>query len=160
MKYGTDCCIVHWVDGKWVDSKKPWYLDMPKLQSFLYADGSDGWLLLADFAFRVGNEVVFVKAGFDFDATSIPRICWTLIGHPLGVRKQIAGLIHDGLYASNRKPRHESDGIFLGILDACDNNWLVRNECWAAVRAFGGFVYPKSAEELKKYEALVEVIKL
>lgn len=160
MEFGKDCSIVHLIDGKWVDSKLPWYLDMPKIQAFLWSDGDDCWLLLDDFAFRIGDEIILIKAGFFLDFTSIPRAFWTLIGHPLGVHKQIAGLIHDALYASNRKPQHASDDIFLGVLQACENNWLVRNECWVAVRSAGWTVYPKTEAERKQYEAMVFIIKL
>jgi len=158
MVYGKDVCCGHYEGAKWVDSKLPWYFHLPKVQASLYPDGDDVWFLLEDFYIRIFDEVLLIKAGFDLDFTSIPRLCWTLIGHPLGVYKQLAGFIHDALYASNAKSRHVSDDIFLGVLEACGNRWLVRNECWTAVRSFGGFVYPKTAEELKKYQDIVYVL--
>jgi hypothetical protein len=158
MVYGKDCSAGSYVNGKWVDSRLPWHFHLPKVQASLYPDGDDVWYLLEDYYFRIGDEVILIKAGFDWDGASIPRACWTIVGHPMGVRKQIAGCIHDALYASNIKGRHVSDDIFLGVLKVCGNNWLVRNECWSAVRSFGGFVYPKTKEELRKYQDMVYVL--
>jgi len=163
MKYGEDCCIGEFVDGKWVDSKKGKTSRgiLPKLQPFIYADdGTDGWLLLEDFSVRINDEVITVKVGFDYDLTSVPRLFWSLIGNPAGVRKITAATIHDVLYATNRKPQKECDDIFLELLEAFEESWLIRNNCWLAVRTGGQLVYPKTKKELEDYKDFVVITKL
>lgn len=163
MKYGKDCCIGNFIDGVWVDFPK-WKFSrgiLPKLQPFIYEDDkTDGWLLLEDFSIRIKDEVITVKEGFDLDLTSIPRFFWTAIGNPADVRKIVAGLCHDGLYATNKKSQKESDDIFLELLQAFENSWVIRNACWSAVSSFGWTVYPKTEKELKEYRKFVVITEL
>jgi hypothetical protein len=163
MKYGKDCCIETFIDGVWVDSPK-WKFSrglLPKLQPFVYEDDkTDGWLLLEDFSIRIKNEVLTVKAGFDLDLTSIPRFFWTAIGNPADVRKIVAGLCHDALYATNAKSQKKSDDIFLELLEAFDNSWAIRNSCYTAVYSFGWTVYPKTPKELAEYKKFLIITPL
>jgi len=66
----------------------------------LMEDGSR-WKLLEPFVDYVGEEgsaeVISVPAGYVTDFASIPRVCWSLIGGPLGKYSK-AALIHDYLY--------------------------------------------------------------
>jgi hypothetical protein len=163
MKYGKDCCIGSFVDGKWVDSTKWKFIRglLPKLQPFIYEDDkTDGWLLLEDFSIRIKEEVITVKAFFDLDLTSIPRFFWTAVGSPADVRKLVAGLIHDGLYASNAKSQKESDHVFLELLEAFDTSWFIRNTCFTAVSGFGWTVYPKTKKELEEYKDFIVITKI
>jgi len=163
MKYGKDCCIGTFIDGVWVDSKigKTSRGILPKLQPFIYDDdGTDGWLLLEDFSVRIYNEVITVKKDFDYDLTSIPRFFWSTIGNPAGVRKITAATIHDVLYATNMKPQKECDDLFLELLEAFEEAWLIRNNCYLAVHGFGFMVYPKTKKELEEYKKFVVITTL
>jgi hypothetical protein len=141
-----------------------------------YPDMDDCWILEEDFYLRIQDEILFIKKGFDFDGASIPKWAWTLIGHPMEMWILLAALPHDGFYASNCVKQRKADWLFLEIIQACDRatpldarwrvtklveeeqRWARRNKCWTAVRAAGGFVYPKTAEELAKYKELVQII--
>jgi len=163
MKYGKDCCIGTFIDGVWVDSPVGKFSRgiLPKLQPFIYEDdGTDGWLLLEDFSIRIEDEVITVRQNFDLDLTSIPRFFWTAVGSPADVRKLVAGLVHDVLYATNAKTQHKSDDIFLDLLQAFDNSWAIRNTCWTAVRSAGWTVYPKTEKELEEYKNFLVITKI
>lgn len=164
MNYGhkkSECCIGEWVNEGgilvWKESDLPKFDLLPTQKPFLYKDGDDGWLYQQDFSIRIGNEVITIKMTFDYDGASIPKAFWTVIGHPMGVRKQVPAGFHDAGYASHILKQKALDDIFLELLEAFENNLVVRNACWTAVRSAGWTKYPKKPEELIKYKALVEI---
>lgn len=163
MKYGEKCCIGRFINGIWVDSDA-WKFSrgiLPKLQPFIYEDDkTDGWLLLDDFSIRIYDEIVTIRKNFDLDLTSIPRAFWTIVGSPADVRKLVAGLCHDGFYATHVKKQKEADDLFLEILQAFDTSWSIRNACWTAVRSGGWICYPKTEKELEEYKPFVVVQKV
>lgn len=163
MKYGnkkSECCIGEYVMKGgilvWEDSPLPKFDILPVQKPFLYKDGTDGWLYKQDFFIRIGNDVVTIKKTFDYDGASIPKPFWTIIGHPMGVRKMIPAGVHDIGYASHFMKQSALDDLFLELLEAFENSLVVRNACWSAVRSAGWYVYPKKTEELLKYKALVD----
>jgi len=179
MNYGykKDICIcTRGMDGEIYDNPLPYWLAMPKMRPTRYPDLDDCWILEEDFYLRIGNRIFCFRKGFDFDGASIPKWAWTLIGHPMEMWILLAALPHDGWYASNLIPQTEADWLFLEIIQACDratpidaswvvsrwaqeeSRWSRRNKCWTAVRAAGGFVYPKTTEELAKYKDMVQII--
>lgn len=163
MKYGEDCCIGNFINGIWVDSDKDKFAKgiLPKLEPFIYEDdGSDGWILLEDFSIRIYDEIITIKKNFDFDGASIPRMFWVTIGHPLGVRKLVAALCHDGFYASHAKKRDNADDLFLELLQAFEESWICRNKCWVAVKSAGWYAYPKTEKELEEYKPFVIITKI
>lgn len=160
MQYGVnkDVCVGRFMsDGRWVDYARHWSVAGPKLQHFQYADdGKDAAMLLEDFHVRVGSRVRSALAGWDYDGGSIPRLFWTTMGHPYMVCHLIQFSGHDMDYCGNLVPRAEADADMLDGL-ACfgGNGWYKRNKAWLAVRAGGGFVYPKTDTELLKYREFV-----
>jgi len=153
MTYGKEYSVVKKVKGKWVDIPICW----PEMKAFRYPDGSDGWYLRKDFSFRYSNTVYTVKRGFDFDGASIPKAFWSTIGHPLQTTRLLAALFHDILYCVHIWPRGDCDTAFLEIQEASGEGWFTRNKCYAAVRAAGGFCYPKTEAEIKKYKPFLVV---
>ncbi len=179
MNYGAgkDICIcIRGLDGTLTDDPRPYWDAMPKMRPTRYSDMDDCWILEEDFYLRIKDRVFCFRKGFDFDGASIPKWAWTLIGHPMEMWILLAALPHDGFYAANLIPQKDADWLFLEIIQACDRatpidaswvgsrlaqeeqRWSRRNKCWSAVRTAGGFVYPKTAEELAKYKELIEII--
>ena len=162
MDYGKDCCLGRFTlqGGLWVDSPRPKFDILAKQRPALDADGDDCWIFEQDFHLRINEDVYSILETFDYDGASIPRLVWPTIGHPMGVRKQVGAQFHDGFYASNLLGRHESDDLFLELLEAFEESWACRNKCWAAVRSCGWYVYPKTDAEKAKYLKLVTRTKL
>lgn len=178
MNYGKgkDICICYRnMDGTIYDDCRPYWEAMPKMRPSRYPDMDDCWYLEEDFYLRIGDYIYLIKKGFDFDGASIPKWAWSIIGHPLMMWILLAALFHDGMYAANLIPRDDADWLFIEIIQACDratpidsswfgsrlaqeeSRWSRRNKCWSAVRVAGGGIYPKNAEDLRKYRAIVSV---
>ena len=78
-----------------------------------------------------------VPAGFITDFASIPRLFWTVVGHPAGKYAQ-AAVLHDYLYRTNSVSRAKADSLFrrsndcfgssilstLGSLGRCASWWI------------------------------------
>jgi hypothetical protein len=162
MNYGKDCCIGNFTvdNGLWADSPRPKFDVLAVQRPTLYPDGSDCWIYERDFHLRIHLSVYTIRQTFDYDGASIPKWVWPTIGHPMGVRKQVAAGMHDGFYASNIIGRHEADDLFLELLEAFEESWACRNKCWAAVRTCGWYMYPKTDAEKTKYAKLVTVTPL
>lgn len=83
---------------------------------------------------------ITVPAGYVTDFASIPRLCWTLIGPPLG-RHARAAILHDWLYDTNgeqgRFTREQSDNIFLECMEVLGVGWAKRSAMFRAVRLGG-----------------------
>lgn len=81
-----------------------------------------------------------VPEGFVTDFASIPRLFWTVIGHPAGRYAQ-AAVLHDCLYSTGAAKRAEADRIFreaMAVLGVPGwQRWLM----WAGVRIGGGLAY-------------------
>lgn len=99
------------------------------------------WVLLTDnFSFDVGAEgsgdQVRVPYGFTTDFASTPSILWGIMGGPWGKHGN-AAVIHDWLYYSEQRPKHEADNIFyegmkvMGVPPV--RAWMM----WKAVSWFG-----------------------
>lgn len=160
MKYGAgaDICVGKFLaDRTWIDYAGSWNANGPKLRHFRYEDdGGEAALLLEDFHVRVRGRVFSALAGWDYDGSSKPRVVWSIVGHPFIVGGLIQFTLHDEVYCMNLLPRAEADWMMLETLGAFGgNNWANRNAVWSAVRAGGGFVYPKTSEELAKYKDYV-----
>jgi hypothetical protein len=140
----------------------------PRLEPFRYPDGSRGFWLLRDFTvefiFRGILWRMTIKAGYDTDGASKPRIFWAVIGDPLRLEVLIAALVHDILYCVHHPawPLDLTNLLFREIIQACDGSWAYRNACHKAVQAGGWAVWPKTDEQLAKYRPMLiaEAIKL
>jgi len=88
-----------------------------------------------------------VPKGFVCDGASIPRIFWSLVGHPLSGGPLRAAVIHDHLcvQASTRAERRFADTVFYWVLEQCCVPYWRRLALFLAVRAYATFVWrPKS----------------
>lgn len=143
--------------GVWKDTADPFAAAsnmgaLPTIKPFLYTDGDDGWLLTKDFYIRIGTDVYYVRRGFDFDGASIPKLFWSLTGHPMSVKPLVPALIHDILYASHTEPRAKSDTLFFKLLSNFGNTKIKSFLYWLAVTICGWFIYRRAAKMANHYK--------
>lgn len=108
------------------------------------------WVLLTDnFVYDVGEEgsgdTVHVPLGFTTDFASTPSILWSIMGGAWGKHGN-AAVIHDWLYYSQTRPKHEADNIFHEgmLVSGCNkvHAWLM----WKAVSWFGAHAWKHNEE--------------
>lgn len=112
-----------------------------------YVDGK-WWDVIADLPYHVGgedsDEVILVEAGFRTDLGSIPRISWSVIGHPAG-KYAPACVTHDKVYqypangVDEPRSRRRCDQVFLEGMQVLGVSWWRRSTMYAGVRC-GGWV--------------------
>lgn len=108
--------------------------------------------LREDVSFNVVNLCgvtlsIDVPKGFICDGASIPRIFWTVVGHPLSGGPLRAAIIHDALclQAATRAERRFADTIFYWVLEQCCVPYWRRVALFLAVRAYAAFVWKPRA---------------
>lgn len=84
------------------------------------------------------REKYIVPAGFITDFASIPRLFWTVVGHPAGKYAQ-AAVLHDYLYRTNSVSRAKADSLFREAMIVLGVPFYQRWVLWAGVRV-GGFI--------------------
>ena len=94
------------------------------------------------------HTILKIREGFIFDGASIPKICWTSIGHPLEHRFLYAALLHDALYSSQLVSREKADQYFKEFLQSFSGIgtftvWKIHT----GVRLFGGTAWKSKTEE-------------
>ena len=119
--------------------------------------GEDKWVLLEDFVVFTSKYKIVVKKGFDFDAASIPKVLWSVIGSPMDGKYVPGAVIHDGLYASGIISRSEADEVFLEIMKADGVSYAKRYAMYWAVRSCGGISWKDNMDEFDKYKKFVNV---
>lgn len=118
----------------------------------LTATPNDTWVLAEPWAvpFQLDDGrrgTVSVKAGFETDGASVPRMAWFCAGHPMESPRVLAALAHDWLYAAQVTTRKEADEIYAAILKAVGRaSWRVKVE-YLALRACGGAAWDKDKDK-------------
>lgn len=112
-----------------------------------YRGPSGPWRLERGYVVRDGRFRLRIPRGFEFDAASIPRVCWWLIG-PVEL-SLAAPLAHDFLYRCGGCPepgvalpartwtRAEADRLFRVVMAAEGVPRWRRGLAYLAVRLFG-----------------------
>ena len=120
--------------------------------------GEQTYILLEDIIVKsLGYEIKLLK-GFDFDAASIPKIFWSIIGSPFTGSYTTPAAIHDGLYAGEILERKVCDVIFLYLMKQYKVSYLRRFAMFWAVRLGGGKVWKEhNQEEVQEYKKYVDV---
>lgn len=84
--------------------------------------------------------LVVVPTGFECDVASIPRIFYSLVGHPLQPKVVEAAVIHDYLYRfRDDLKRSVCDKIFYDAMREMKVPYCKAQLFWGAVRIGGGF---------------------
>jgi hypothetical protein len=123
--------------------------------------------ILADGRVRLLEDVTFsiqdlcgvrveidVPAGFVCDGASIPRMFWSIVGHPMSGGPLRAAIIHDALCAQARTPRARrfADTIFAWVMEEqCVPRWRRLAMFWA-VRAYGVCVWRAPQKRIDRPE--------
>jgi hypothetical protein len=156
MKYGKDFWCIDHATGERLP-EPVW----PLLQAFRYPDRSRGFWLRRDYTVELIFRGILwrftIKAGYDTDGASKPRIFWALIGDPLRLEIGIASLIHDILFCVHHPawPLGLTNLLLLEIIQASGGNWAYRNACHKAVQAGGWACWKKTPEQLAKYRPML-----
>ena len=92
------------------------------------------------------NEIKIERwelAGASWDGASIPRVFWSIFGHPLEQQYRWASYWHDRLCESATcvEDRTIADAVFLRLLTAAGVPKWRRLAMWAAVRIYGIFIW-------------------
>jgi hypothetical protein len=104
----------------------------------LKRDGSKYWrtakelLYINDIGIRIK-----VPAGFQTDGASIPRIFWSIVGHPLNGKHARAAVIHDFMYEAGIYSKENADNTFLEAMKADGVSKIRRTIIYYAVKLFG-----------------------
>lgn len=104
--------------------------------------GKDIAEISEDFKVEWNGETILVPPGFFTDFSSVPRVVPAFIASRVdGIE---ASVVHDYLYATNKKPKEYADELFLEMmkLDSSMPGWR-RWVMHQAVKRFGGGVYNK-----------------
>ncbi|MCK5602441.1 DUF1353 domain-containing protein [Candidatus Pacearchaeota archaeon] len=124
------------------------------------------WRVDKSFDYHVGSEeseeIIHIPERFITDGASIPRIFWTLIGHPMEDYVQ-AAVVHDYLYTSEdqlknmpfvgewkvyKYTRRACDYIFYEAMGALDVGKVKRMLMYQAVRRCAGRLWRKRGKHI------------
>lgn len=111
------------------------------------------WQVLRGFIYYVGEEgseelyEVFDNAKSDL--ASIPRILWSIAGHPAGIYAQ-AAVLHDDLYKKGKVSRKRADEIFLEAMEVLGVPEWQREALYKGVRAGGWLAWNKHRKAQRK----------
>lgn len=91
---------------------------------------------------EAGSHLVQVPASYVTDGASVPRVFWSLVGHPLGKRTLPAAILHDFCFSGHPTL---SDGtpitfeyaadLYLAMMKKDGVSLLRRTAHWLAVRS-------------------------
>ncbi|MHA1809343.1 MAG: DUF1353 domain-containing protein [Candidatus Heimdallarchaeaceae archaeon] len=111
--------------------------------------GGDEWRTKRDLVFYSGDVIYTVPSGFKTDLASIPRIFWSLIGHPAG-EYSAAAVLHDWLYSVQIESREKSDKLLLEGMEVLEVKKYKRYLIYWAVRIGGWKAWNKYSKKLRK----------
>lgn len=98
------------------------------------------WELMREFSYYISDkdkgQIILVPKGFTTDFASIPRLFWTLIGHPTGKYGK-AAIIHDYLYHIQTKTRSQTDRIFYEAMRVLKVSFIKRWLMYHYVKTLG-----------------------
>lgn len=115
---------------------------------------SDGTMVLeGNYTVDVGSWfVVTVPSGFSFDGATIPRMAWSIIGHPFTGGYVEAALVHDYLCTLSHEQKSYTlrviaDAVFMHLLERAGVPYWRRALMYLAVRTWGRIGYEPNTKE-------------
>ena len=105
--------------------------------------GDNKYVVISPLVFEDDNYVITIKEGFVYNGANIPPEMTSLIGCPMDYIMALSSCIHDGLYASAKLSRRDSDKIFYYCMISLGKNKTEALVIYKAVRLFGGPSYDK-----------------
>ena len=94
------------------------------------------------------THTVTLPRGYVFDGASIPRLAWSMIGHPFDPSFLVAAAVHDW-YCDQAAQTHDyqlrviGDAVFFALLRRAGVSWLKRSAMYLAVRSYGLWSFRK-----------------
>jgi hypothetical protein len=132
------------------------------------ADDPLFWWSLAAFEFHVGHlgsgEVIRIPAGRRSDFQSIPRIMWSVFGHPVD-EYAASGFGHDEVYqypangVDEPRSRRRCDQIYLEMNVVLGCPWWKRTGKYTGVRVGGWVGWRKYRKKEKEARRIAEKCK-
>jgi len=88
------------------------------------------------------RHVVTLPEGYVFDGASIPRLVWSVIGHPFDPSFLVAAAVHDwycerATELKDYQLRVIGDAVFFALLRRAGVPWWKRSSMYVAVRSYG-----------------------
>lgn len=107
----------------------------------------DKLITLKDYIYHIhsleDDDVIVVPKWFVFDGASIPRVFWTIIGHPMQTKVIKAACLHDYLYINKIYSRKRSDVIYFEALLVAGVGMLRAILHYVAVRVWWWYMWDK-----------------
>lgn len=111
------------------------------------------WKLIESFSYYVGKQsglnnhgiIIEVPKGFVTDFASIPKIFWSILGHPMG-KYAAAAVLHDFMYFLKTFSRKISDQIFENAMKILKVPKWKRKIIYYAVRVGGKWAWKNSSK--------------
>jgi hypothetical protein len=98
-----------------------------------------------------------IPAGFSFDVASIPRACWSIIGHPFMDEFRIGALEHDWIFITHCATFTYANILFLNRLKQRGVGWARRNAMYLAVSSVG--IYYWNTEDRAELLAIHRILR-
>ena len=88
-----------------------------------------------------GVYKISLAEGYSWDGATIPRVWWSIMGHPLKQEFRLASLVHDWRceHAKTGAERMVGDALFLELLENAGLPRWRRIGMWVAVRVWSLF---------------------
>ena len=96
-----------------------------------------------------GVYKISLPEGYSWDGATIPRVWWSIMGHPLKQEFRLASLIHDWRceHAKTGAERMVGDALFLELLEQAGLPRWRRIGMWVAVRVWSLFFWRRRRGE-------------
>ena len=118
---------------------------------YLRSDGELVFVFYDDLKFTdtlIGDVVI--PNGFHSDGCSIPRMFWTIIGHPLAIDYMREAFLHDWLYYTQPCARKIADKILYDEMKKSGRvGWFRRSLIYRGIRIGGWAAWNKHAKRIK-----------
>jgi hypothetical protein len=88
------------------------------------------------------HHAVTIPEGYIFDGATIPRLVWSVIGHPFDPKYIDAAAVHDwycdrAAELRDYQLRVIGDAVFFALLRRAGVSWLKRSSMYLVVRIYG-----------------------
>ena len=87
------------------------------------------------------KQLFVIPIGFESDCASIPKILWTIVGHPFQAKSRRPSVLHDFLYTNRVVKRKVADQMFYDALIEEGMEEIKAQAFYLCVRLYGKKIY-------------------